>query len=251
MHKFFLIFFLIYSFIGFNQIENDNVFKYVYSLKQFQLIGHECDSNNSNDVKFDSCKTIFTIDKYLTRAKNNIKLKNTENICIHLNKKFNINVSEKFNYLNNLQIIIIFSNNCNSKINFKSTNGLNSLKHFTTENIFFNKLPEFIYNSPNLESLAYYVDKNHEIDFYKLSKLDSLKRLLIVNAKEQNTSLNIDYMYDLKVETLELALFSPVEIDIEKLKKMKNLKRLFINIKNEEVLDEIRKLGIKVNDDNY
>lgn len=233
----------------FGQDEDDNVFKFVYSLKQFHLIGHECDTDNSNDVKFDSCKTIFTIDKYLTKSKNNIKLKNAEIIWIHLNKK--IKISKEFNDLNNLQMIVILSNHCNSKITFKSIKGIDSLKHFTAENMSFNILPEFIYNSPNLESLAYYVDKNPRIDFQKLSKLENLKRLLIVNAKEEVYELNIEYMYDLKVETLALTSFSPVEIDIEKLKKMKNLKRLFINIKNEEVLDEIRKLGIKVNDDNY
>ena len=42
---------------------------------------------------------------------------------------------------------------------------------------------------------------------------------MIVNAKEEVYELNIEYMYDLKVETLALTSFSPVEIDIEKLKK--------------------------------
>ena len=75
----------------------------------------------------------------------------------------------------------------------------------------------------SVQAVNFNVDKKL-LDFTneKLSKLENLKRLLIVNAKEEVYELNIEYMYDLKVETLALTSFSPVEIDIEKLKKITN-----------------------------
>jgi len=184
-------------------------------------------------IKTDSTAFVMN-NKYTKKNQSFSNIYNVNSLWFQFNDKRRIKISKGFNELDKLENLIITGNSNKTKLYFKSQSGLENLTNFVSQNIVFDSIPEFLYNSKNIESISIYTNGEFPVNFSKLASLKKLKRLELINVSDKKVTMWSDKIYDLNLEYLILYHNTPVNLDTLKLKNMKTLNCLSLNTKSED-----------------